>query len=847
MPDSRFERAKSILAASPDRYFPGGEFRGADYWWSRRPDDHTPSCHMVDGGPAVKDFGDDGFRGSVLDAYAEREGVTVADAVARLVPDGADSAPSAVSPRRERTRKPKVEPVLPVPADRLKSLNAAAADAWYVERHGHPVKGWRYVDAEGRVLFCVVRYEREGHGKAILPWYYGTDGKWHNGQAYESDRPLYGLDRLAAQPDLPVLVVEGEKCGDVPVPGYVVVTWASGSSAVTKADWSPLAGRNVTIWPDADEPGAKAARAIKQRLPQAVVLTSPTDKPAGWDIADAAAEGIDLVDFINSHLPPPPAETSASGEPRPFICLGHDAAEHHFLLCPRRVPFEIPLGRFSASQLGELAPLAWWSQNNFVGDQGSIKVAPAQDHVIAESTAAGAFRLEVLRGVGVWLDRERIVINDGRQIVLGDGTRIPYDAFEGEAYYASSGRVEFGDMSGDGNSDEDGKALGRLFMLQAFRAPVQAASALGWALIAPFGGLLSWRPNIWITGPKGVGKSSLLKYVREVVGPFAHTGAGMDTQAGIRRTLNRDARPVVLDEAEARNKREKENISGLLSLVRNSAGDGSGYVTQARGDGVVQYLIRSCFCVAAVNVAEADAAQASRWVICEMQRSTAEGEREKIRRSAELYRALLGHDSGRFRRRIFRALPRVLADIAYLREGIASVVGDQRKGDVYAPLLAAAWAVQSSEPICSDAGMAWQAPLVAQLSEGDTGATLEDEDRVIEHIIGAQVRLDDNTTRTIAELLKRASTGQDDRAGDALSRLGLTFYRDHLAVATQSERLQTVLADTPYAMGYDAQLRRNKLCVNAGEGKIVPFLMGRRRARLLRWTEFRAAYLEGEE
>ena len=270
MPKGDYDRAKQILAASPERYFPGGETRGSDYFFRRRPDDKTPSAHIAPDSVQVVDFGDPDFRGSVLDVYAEILGITVAEAVKQLAGQSTERR-GDVQPRERKTRKDKPQAMLPVPEAALKALNAAAAADYVTERHGKPVKGWRYVDAEGRPLFCVVRYEKDG-SKAILPWYYGTDGKWHQGQAYQSNRPLYGLDRLAAAPDLPVLVVEGERCADVQVPGYVVVTWAGGSSAVAKTDWSPLAKREVIVWPDLDEPGFKAARAIKARLPHARVM-----------------------------------------------------------------------------------------------------------------------------------------------------------------------------------------------------------------------------------------------------------------------------------------------------------------------------------------------------------------------------------------------------------------------------------------------------------------------------------------------------------------------------------------------------------------------------------------------
>lgn len=835
----QYEQAKQRIASDPQRFFPDGEQRDDGWWWRRRPE-RTPSCHIVGDSYAVHDFGDDTFKGSVLDAYAEQQSIPVEDAVARIADEGGEQPK-----RRERKKRERPRPQIPIPDAALKNLNTAARAEWVTKRHGQPVKGWTYRDAKGRPLFCVIRYESE-KGKAILPWYYGEDDQWQQAQAHATGRPLYGLDRLAKNPDSPVLVVEGEKCADIEIPGYVVITWPSGSAAVTKADWSPLSGRDVLVWPDADEPGQKAARAIAQRLPGTRILQIPTDKPKGWDLADAATDGTDIPTFIATNTP-----TSPEPDSRPFIPLGYDASDHWFLLGERRLPFRISCGQFSASKLGELAPLSWWGQVGYISDQGAIKTSIAQDYVVGKSAEAGPFVLDRLRGVGVWMDRGRIVINDGRQIVLPDGSRIGYCKFDGEAYYTSSADVSFPDMSGSTSDDEEGRALARLFGLQQFASRLQGVCALGWSLISPFGGLLAWRPNLWITGRKGVGKTWLLNLMREIVGSFAHRGTGGDTQAGIRRSLNLEARPVILDETETRTKRERENIGSILTLIRNSAGEGSGYITMAQGDGVRRYLIRSCFCIASVNIQETDAAQSSRFVICEL-KHVPESERDKIEKSAQLRTELLGRDSARFRRRIFRALPQILRDIEYLRDGLGSLLHDQRRADLYAPLLAAAWAVQSADSLDSEAGRVWQAGILDDIFRSAESEVAEDEDRVIEQLLSAIVRMDGNQNRTVAELLQAAFVpdGSDThfRAKDHLSRHGMELReidgRTVLAVARRADQIKRLLADTPYAADYDAPLRRNALCLNPEDPRQITMAIGRPRCRLLDWSGFRARYME---
>ena len=85
-------------------------------------------------------------------------------------------------------------------------------------------------------------------------------------------RPLYGLQRLAERPCAAVVVCEGEKAADAAarlLSGYVAVTSPNGSKSAAKADWSPLQGRAVTVWPDADAAGLEYARTSRQaRSPQ---------------------------------------------------------------------------------------------------------------------------------------------------------------------------------------------------------------------------------------------------------------------------------------------------------------------------------------------------------------------------------------------------------------------------------------------------------------------------------------------------------------------------------------------------------------------------------------------------
>ncbi|TLU71226.1 DUF927 domain-containing protein [Lichenicoccus roseus] len=170
------------------------------------------------------------------------------------------------------------------------------------QSHGYASARWIYRDGEGRPLFAVACFNKPDGHKEVLPYTYGTFiGRrgWHF-KLPPAPMHLYGLDQLAARPSAPVLLVEGEKAADAAAalfPDHIAISWQGGAQAVAKADWLPLAGRAVTIWPDNDAPGADAAtgaaRLLRSNLAvQAHVVELPSGWPEGWDLADAPPPGV---------------------------------------------------------------------------------------------------------------------------------------------------------------------------------------------------------------------------------------------------------------------------------------------------------------------------------------------------------------------------------------------------------------------------------------------------------------------------------------------------------------------------------------------------------------------------
>jgi hypothetical protein len=162
---------------------------------------------------------------------------------------------------------------------------------------------FRYHNAEAELVGVVCRWNaRAGKKKELRPATYDA-GKWR-WNAFPEPRPLYHLPDLVAQPDKPVLVVEGEKAVDAArdiITCHVVTTWPGGSKAIKEADWRPLRGRDVVLWPDNDEAGKTAMRAIADRLTDARTVRGiklPDGLPEKWDLGDPIPADLDPVALI---------------------------------------------------------------------------------------------------------------------------------------------------------------------------------------------------------------------------------------------------------------------------------------------------------------------------------------------------------------------------------------------------------------------------------------------------------------------------------------------------------------------------------------------------------------------
>ena len=74
------------------------------------------------------------------------------------------------------------------------------------------------------------------------------------------------------KPELPVLLVAGEKCCDLAFKlfkgAFNTITWQGGEGAISKSDFQDLKGRDVILFPDNDEQGNNTIKAMPELAKQ---------------------------------------------------------------------------------------------------------------------------------------------------------------------------------------------------------------------------------------------------------------------------------------------------------------------------------------------------------------------------------------------------------------------------------------------------------------------------------------------------------------------------------------------------------------------------------------------------
>jgi hypothetical protein len=182
-----------------------------------------------------------------------------------------------------------------------------------------------YTDEHGMPLYWRIRLRHpDTRDKWIRPMQ-KVEEKYLLGEPkFPAGKPLYNLQHLKLRPDDPVIVCEGEWCVDSLATLGILSTTSGSADSAEKADWQPLAGRKVILWPDNDEAGQRYIHTVasilstldcKLQLIDVAALSLPTKGDiVDWLAAnpEARAEDIFALPTINNMESPVIAKNASA-------------------------------------------------------------------------------------------------------------------------------------------------------------------------------------------------------------------------------------------------------------------------------------------------------------------------------------------------------------------------------------------------------------------------------------------------------------------------------------------------------------------------------------------------------
>jgi putative DNA primase/helicase len=672
---------------------------------------------------------------------------------------------------------------------------------------------------------------------------------------------LVAVSKLA--PEKVVLIVEGEKDVDRLAQMGIVATCNPGGAGKWFPEYNKwLAGRHVVLVPDNDpqmvDPKTKQPKfhrdgrpvhvgqdhmddigAQLQGVAASVKILHLPELPLKGDVYDwieaggtreqlgrlvAAAPawsppvaperpapdtGLEPVTDINAILKK--SHLDAANDNKPFRWLGiGEGNVFYYLSAVTQQILPLAGSAHTKRNLMVLAPLAFWEER-FPAKLGFAEDA-AVNWLMGNSGKMPMFDPDKVRGCGAWWDDGRVVVHAGDKLYVD---KTPTDLGFGNSRYTYENRPARRINIDDPLPVAEARKFLELNQMMPWTNDLHALYSAGWCVVAPIGGVLDWRPNIWVTGSKGSGKSYVMsKLINRSLGDNRLFVASSTTEAGIRQSLRRDAIPVLFDEAEGEDRKAVERVQNVLSLVRSSSSEtGADIAKGTSGGNAMSFKIRSCFAFSSINASIVQQSDASRFVILELSpRKRQHDQHELARRSAFMTDEYIS----RFQARSIAMAAVIRHNAAMLGTAVAAYMGEQRAGDLIGPLLAGAYALMSDDRLTYEQAEKW----VGKLDLGEQKAEVEsmsDEQHLLDYLMQQKLTRvptiwgDKDLTVFEVITMSRQDTepGNKDRAEATLNRLGIKTDGDqHIIVSNTADGIRRLLEGTPWSVKWGQTLKR---------------------------------------
>ena len=313
--------------------------------------------------------------------------------------------------------------------------------------------------------------------------------------------------------------------------------------------------------------------------------------------------------------------------------------------------------------------------------------------IISDCQTKGTYVESYQRGTGVWLMKDGQLVVNGSELWRADGTVLEHGIHDGRVYPAS-GDVSFNRDTPEA-SDGDVKRILATFGALDWQPAMAAELLLGWYGMSLVSTAVRRRPHVYVTGPAGCGKSTILEVMQWMLDPLAFACTGPQTLIGLSQELSGTARVAIVDEFEADSSLKSCKETFQASRMSYSLREGDKGIVRGSPNGTAKsYSFYSPFIAASISPAKMEPADVTRWVVLE-----ANGRKVGCSRMAENEAREIGP---RLAQRFIKNWRVYQASEEVVRECILQSGGDGRMADTVGTLLASYWTFVSNTPATAE-------------------------------------------------------------------------------------------------------------------------------------------------
>lgn len=320
------------------------------------------------------------------------------------------------------------------------------------------------------------------------------------------------------------------------------------------------------------------------------------------------------------------------------------------------------------------------------------------DAMIRGSYLAGTWDPAREMGQGASIDEGRVVFNTGSHLFVEGVGKVNISEFRGSNCYVMGTATQMPDFDNPfgANAPEILKFLEITSALnwKEERRNLSILGLFGWTCVSVIGGIMAWRPHLWLDGPRSSGKTWIIKnLVSRALGDYCIRVKANTTEPGIRHQLNAKSFPLIFDEAEGETAADRARVDAIIKLARHSASeDGGSTVTTGMPGGIGQrrFIVRSSFLLTSITSQIDAPADQTRFARAHLN----EGRQfeEFIRRIEGPAEELLTPEfSRRFIARMVMRAPDFQKTFAKMLQALTLLNLERRIVDVYGTFAAGAW------------------------------------------------------------------------------------------------------------------------------------------------------------